>query len=192
MGEIENNFNIQEYDYMEKSEKIINIVYTILKEIISENINVNKKNVNKKNVNKKNSDSKKFQIKDKLSNDEKIFDSKEIPQISLKKYLSRILKYAKPQPSSIIISLILIDKICEHSKINLNQKNIHKIFLTSIIIAIKYNEDEYFTNNYYSKVGGILEKELFHLEYTFLKILNFNVFIDETIYENYYNKLDNI
>jgi hypothetical protein len=187
MGEIENNFNIQEYDYMEKSEQIINIVYTILKEIISENINVNKKNVNNKY-----SDSKNFQTKNKLSNDEKIFDSKEIPQISLKNYLSRILKYVKPQPSTIIISLILIDKICEHSKINLNKKNIHKIFLTSIIIAIKYNEDEYFTNNYYAKVGGILEKELFNLEYAFLKILNFNVYIDETIYENYNNKLDNI
>ena len=158
----------EEEEYMEESKKIINIVCSILTEII---------NNEKKDF--------KFDLNDN-------FEIKNNPNISLQNYLSRILKYIKPQPSTIIISLILIDKMCENSNIHLNKKNIHKIFLTSMIIAIKYNEDEYLTNNYYAKVGGILQKELFRLEYSFLNILNFNVYIDEILYKNYKDKIDNL
>ena len=170
----------EEDENMEESKKIINIVCSILNEIIrneKNNINNNKNFYNSKEFT--------FNLIDN-------FEIKSNPNISLQNYLSRILKYIKPQPSTIIISLILIDKFCENSNLNLNEKNIHKIFLTAIIIAIKYNEDEYLTNNYYAKVGGILQKELFRLEYSFLNILNFNVYIDETIYKNYKDKIDNL
>ena len=166
--EIINETEEEEEEYMKESKKIINIVCSILTEII---------NNEKKDF--------KFDLNDN-------FEIKNNPNISLQNYLSRILKYIKPQPSTIIISLILIDKMCENSNIHLNKKNIHKIFLTSMIIAIKYNEDEYLTNNYYAKVGGILQKELFRLEYSFLNILNFNVYIDEILYKNYKDKIDNL
>ena len=169
----------EEEEYMEESKKIINIVCSILTEII----NNEKNNIINKNF--YNSKDFKFDLNDN-------FEIKSNPNISLQNYLSRILKYTKPQPSTIIISLILIDKFCETSNINLNKKNIHKIFLTSIIVAIKYNEDEYFTNNYYAKVGGIVQKELLNLEYMFLTLLNFNIFIDEKIYNNYKDKIDNL
>ena len=165
-------------EYMEESKRIINVVCSILNEII----NNEKSYENKKDF----LDSKNFKFN--LNN----FEIKSNPNISLKNYLSRILKYIKPQPSTIIISLILIDKFCENSYINLNKKNIHKIFLTSIIVAIKYNEDEYFTNNYYAKVGGITQKELFNLEYIFLTLLDFNIYIDEKIYNNYKDKIDDL
>ena len=168
----------EDEEYMEESKRIINIVCSILNEIIN----------NEKNYENKRDFCDSKNIKFNLNN----FEIKSNPNISLKNYLSRILKYTKPQPSTIIISLILIDKFCETSKINLNKKNIHKIFLTSIIVAIKYNEDEYFTNNYYAKVGGILQKELFNLEYMFLTLLNFNIFIDEKIYNNYKDKIDDL
>jgi len=169
----------EEEEYMKESKKIINIVCSILTEII----NNEKNNIINKNF--YNSKDFKFDLNDN-------FEIKNNPNISLQNYLSRILKYIKPQPSTIIISLILIDKMCENSNIHLNKKNIHKIFLTSMIIAIKYNEDEYLTNNYYAKVGGILQKELFRLEYSFLNILNFNVYIDEILFKNYKDKIDNL
>ena len=57
------------------------------------------------------------------------------------------------------------------------------------MLAIKYNEDDYYSNKYYAKVGGINLDELNSLEYNFLILLDFDVFIDEETYEKYKEKL---
>ena len=56
----------------------------------------------------------------------KSFISKKVPQITIKNYLKRIMKYSKPEPSTVIISLIYIDKVCENSNLKLTQFNIHR------------------------------------------------------------------
>jgi hypothetical protein len=58
------------------------------------------------------------------------------------------------------------------------------------LLAIKYNEDDYYSNKYYAKVGGINLDELNSLEYNFLILLDFDVFIDEETYEKYKEKLN--
>ena len=58
------------------------------------------------------------------------------------------------------------------------------------MLAIKYNEDDYYSNKYYAKVGGINLDELNTLEYNFLILLDFDVFIDEETYEKYKEQLN--
>ena len=84
--------------------------------------------------------------------------------IDINKYFKRIMKYSKLEPSTLIISLIYIDKLCENTNFVLNSHNIHRIILASLMLAIKYNEDDYYSNEYYAKVGGIALKELNRLE----------------------------
>ena len=105
------------------------------------------------------------------------------------KYLKRFMKYSKPEPSTIIITLIYIDKICESSNLQLTMLNIHRLLLACMVVALKYNEDDYYSNEYYAKVGGISLKELNQLEYNILILLDFNVFIDDALYENYENQI---
>ena len=59
-----------------------------------------------------------------------------------------------------------------------------------MVLAIKYNEDDYYSNKYYAKVGGIALCELNELEYYLLILLEFDVFIDEEVYEKYENQLN--
>ena len=59
-----------------------------------------------------------------------------------------------------------------------------------MVLAIKYNEDDYYSNKYYAKVGGIALKELNELEYNLLILLEFNAFIDDDTYEKYENQLN--
>ena len=99
------------------------------------------------------------------------------------------MKYSKPEPSTIIITLIYIDKICESSNLQLTILNIHRLLLACMVVALKYNEDDYYSNEYYAKVGGISLKELNQLEYNILILLDFNVFIDDDLYENYENQI---
>lgn len=114
------------------------------------------------------------------------FSSKKPPKITINKYFKRIMKYSKPEPSTLIISLIYINKLCENANFVLNSHNIHRIILASLM---KYNEDDYYSNEYYAKVGGIALKELNRLEYSILLLLDFNIFIDDATYGNYEKQL---
>ena len=60
-----------------------------------------------------------------------------------------------------------------------------------MILAIKYNEDDYYSNEYYAKVGGVNQSEFNELEYNFLVLLNFETYINYKVYENYETQLIN-
>ena len=119
----------------------------------------------------------------------KPFVSKQIPNISIFEYIERLLKYSKAFNELLIIVLIYLDTICAKHKINLNYYNIHKLFLAAFISAIKFYEDEYYSLNYYAKLGGISKKELINLEYEFLNLMDFQLFVKQELYEKYYNNL---
>lgn len=54
-----------------------------------------------------------------------------------------------------------------------------------MIIAIKYNEDDYFANEFYAKVGGVSKSEMDRLEYSFLNLSQFNLFVNEEVFDKY-------
>ena len=61
-----------------------------------------------------------------------------------------------------------------------------------MLLAIKYNEDDYYSNKYYARVGGISLCELNELEYYLLILLEFDIFIDDDVYEKYENQLNDL
>ena len=115
----------------------------------------------------------------------KCFYSKNIPLISIKDYLEHIYKYTKINTSTIILILIYIDRICNIHKCKLCYYNIHKLILGSMIIAIKYNEDEYYSQKFYAKIGGVTLAEICNLEYNFLSLINYNLFVNENLFGKY-------
>ena len=115
----------------------------------------------------------------------KCFYSKNIPLISIKDYLEHIYKYTKINTSTIILILIYIDRICNIHKCKLCYYNIHKLILGSMIIAIKYNEDEYYSQKFYAKIGGVTLAEICNLEYNFLSLINYNLFVNENLFSKY-------
>ena len=127
--------------------------------------------------------------KDKDTNNKLIkpFISKKIPSISIEKYLERLISHTKMEISTLILILIYIDKICKNNKFRLNYFNIHKLIVTSMLISIKYNEDDFFSNSFYAKVGGVSITELNHLEYEFLSLIDFDLYVDDDLYSKYSN-----
>ena len=175
IDEIKDNID-KDTKNIKASNHVIEIVADILEEIVKDNEKNNENEINK-------SDSNESAI---IS----VFTSNKTPQISIKKYLTRIMKYSKPETSTVIICLIYIDKICENSSLQLSIYNIHRIILSCMILALKYNEDDYYSNKYYAKVGGISLKELNELEYNIMVLLQFNFFIDDITYEKYQAQLN--
>lgn len=66
-----------------------------------------------------------------------------------------------------------------------NSYTIHRLILTSLIIASKYHDDLYCSNTYYGKVGGVHPDELNALELAFLKLLKWQTYIKPEEYEAY-------
>ena len=95
------------------------------------------------------------------------FSSRIIPSISIEEYLIRIQTYANMEKNTLILSLIYIDRLCKIACITLTYYNIHRILFISILVSIKYNEDQYYDNKYYAEIAGVKLKELNTLEYNF-------------------------
>lgn len=115
------------------------------------------------------------------------FVHEHVPKISLFDYLSRIQKYSEIENSTIIISLIYLDRICSKKGIKLTKYNIHRLLFTSILVAIKYNEDIIYDTKFYSKIAGVSVKELKILESSFLKIIDFQLFVSDELYKKYHD-----
>ena len=124
-------------------------------------------------------------------NPEDPFSSKSKSKVTLQYFFGRIKKYTKIEKSTLIIILIYADRICTTSGIILNPYNIHRIILGCLLLAIKYNEDIYFTNEQYAKVGGITLEELNYLEYFSFQLLDFNLYISEELFQKYLNYITN-
>jgi len=120
-----------------------------------------------------------------------VFSSNIIPNISLQDYLIRIQTYSNVEKSTLIISLIYIDRLCNKANITLTYYNIHRILFSAILLSIKYNEDSFYDNKYYAQIAGVKTKELNTLEYNFSKMINCTFYISKEDYEKYQIYLDN-
>ncbi len=54
-----------------------------------------------------------------------------------------------------------------------------------MLIAIKYNEDDYYSNSFYAKVAGITLNEVNSIEMEFLKLINFSLYVHDDAYNKY-------
>lgn len=58
-----------------------------------------------------------------------------------------------------------------------------------MIIAIKYNEDYFYSTEVYAKLGGVTVQELNFLEIQFLSLIKFSLFVEKNLYDKYYDNL---
>ena len=118
-------------------------------------------------------------------NPEDPFSRQNPPKLTLQYFFGRIKRYSQIEKSTLIIILIYVDRMCITSGIILNPHNIHRLILGCLILAIKYNEDIYFNNEYYAKIGGIPLDEFNNLEYKSFELIEQNLFISDDIYNKY-------
>ncbi len=121
----------------------------------------------------------------------KYFMQKKIPSISIKDFLFRLTKYSKICESTLVMILIYIDRMCQKYNFKITYYNIYKLMIAAMVVAIKYNEDEFYTLDFYGKLGGISKFEMNILEYEFACMINFKLFITEKLFYKYYELLLN-
>lgn len=120
------------------------------------------------------------------------FTSLHRPQISIEQYLERIIYYSDAEESTFIIALIYMDRLNVISGVILTPYNIHKILFIAILLAIKFNEDSIYEFEYYSQIAGITVKELKILEFEFVCLLKFKLFINKKEFDSFKSSFDKI
>ena len=127
-----------------------------------------------------------------IKNNEKInpIISKIKNSITIKNYLGRLVKYTQAESSTLIAMLIYIDRLCEINNFIINSFNVYKIIFSSLVIAIKYNEEEYFGNKYLAKVGGLSLNEMNLLELIYLNLIDFNLYVSDEVFQTYYKNIN--
>lgn len=113
-----------------------------------------------------------------------IFYSRKPPKIGLKDYLMRFVKYSAIEASTLIVSLILLDTFSK-DQVCLSNLSIHRLLVTTIVIAIKMNEDEIYKNDYYASIGGISLDLLNSMEFTFVKLFDWRLHVNKETFDTY-------
>ncbi|TKY65300.1 Cyclin-U4-1 protein [Spatholobus suberectus] len=98
------------------------------------------------------------------------------PPIPIQSYLERIFKYANCSPSCFIVAYVYLDRFTQRQpSLPINSFNVHRLLITSVMVAAKFMDDLYYNNAYYAKVGGITTIEMNFLEVDFLFGLGFHL-----------------
>ncbi|KAI7906897.1 cyclin-domain-containing protein [Cokeromyces recurvatus] len=133
-----------------------------------------------------------IEANDKLINNTTIltrFHSRAATNMDIYSYILRILKYTPFTNEVLIYLLIYFDRISNDKNYILSSSTVHRLLITSIIIATKFTSDIFYPNIRYAKVGGIRLDELNQLELDFLFLCDFNLYIKLEEVQAYGNQL---
>ncbi|XP_065859924.1 cyclin-U2-1-like [Euphorbia lathyris] len=115
-----------------------------------------------------------------------VFDCYETPDMTIQSYLERIFRYTKAGPSVYVVAYVYIDRFCQANPgFRINSRNVHRLLITTIMVASKYVEDMNYRNSYYARVGGLSKIELNRLEVEFLFLMGFKLHVNVSVFESY-------
>ncbi|KAK9151915.1 hypothetical protein Syun_010224 [Stephania yunnanensis] len=116
----------------------------------------------------------------------KVFHGVRAPSISIPKYLERIYKYTNCSPSCFVVGYVYIDRLLhKYPDSLLVSLNVHRLLVTSVMVASKVLDDVHYNNSFYARVGGVSNAELNRLELEMLFLLDFGVVVSSRIFESY-------
>lgn len=108
------------------------------------------------------------------------FYSKKPPQISLEEYLLRLHQYCPMSTAVYLATSFYIHRLAIIEKIiSVTARNVHRLLLAGLRVAMKALEDLSYPHRRFAKVGGVSETELGRLEVSFCFVTNFELKVDE-------------
>lgn len=113
--------------------------------------------------------------------------------MSVSDYMARLRTYFFCSDSCFLVALMYIDRVTKRNPhMNICRLSCHRLLFISLILAAKYNEDTYYSNMYYSKVGGLRVQEVNKLEQYFLELLDWKLLVQPEEYDMYLKLLTGV
>ena len=114
-----------------------------------------------------------------------------IPPITLQNYINHLMQQTNMEISTLIISIIYIDRFCSKNKYHLNKNNIFRILLSSCLLSLKFNEDKMIKFKDYSEIAAVSIEDLKNLEFFMYLKLHFSLTVKYELYKSYYDFFSN-
>ncbi|CAD7962029.1 unnamed protein product [Amoebophrya sp. A120] len=114
------------------------------------------------------------------------------PNLGIEQYVDRLRKYFHCSLECFVLAFIYIDRVVtlNRSVITLGSGNVHRLLLASLTVATKYWDDIYYSNGHYAKVGGVTTREIDNMEYQFLCLVNWRLFVSPDEFKGYMNMIN--
>ncbi|XP_059435590.1 cyclin-P3-1 [Corylus avellana] len=106
-----------------------------------------------------------------------IFHGSKAPNINIQQYLERIFKYSSCSPSCLVAAYIYLERFIQRTGAYLTSLNVHRLLITSSMVAAKVLDDDCYNNAYYARVGGVSTAEMNRLEMKFLFGVDFRLHV---------------
>ncbi|KAJ5988319.1 hypothetical protein N7481_003529 [Penicillium waksmanii] len=121
------------------------------------------------------------------------FLSKKIPPISLQDYLLRLHRYCPMSTAVFLATSVYITRMTLVEKMfRVTPKNMHRLVLAGLLVAIKALEDLGFPHTRIAKVGGVGDVELSKLEMSFCFLADFDLRVDARMLMNEMNEMNHM
>ncbi len=104
-------------------------------------------------------------------------------------YLDIIIENSIASKISMCVSLVYMNRAIKERMMIFNNNDLILIYFVALCIASKYCDDQPFSNCTYSKILRIPLKRFNELEHHFLKILNYECYIDLEYYEEHIDEI---
>ncbi|RMD42661.1 hypothetical protein DV735_g2477, partial [Chaetothyriales sp. CBS 134920] len=110
------------------------------------------------------------------------FWSKRPPPITLEDYLLRLHKFCPMSAAVYLATNHYIRRLAVQDRlIPVTPRNVHRLVLAGLRVAMKALEDLSWPHSRFSKVGGVSEGELSRLEITFCFLMDFSLKVDPAV-----------
>ena len=92
------------------------------------------------------------------------------PPISVEKYTDRLVTYMHCSPEVFMFALAYLRRLVL-AGFPVHSRSIHRLLLSSVLVALKCRDDVYYHMSFYAEVGGVTPKDLCIMEIRFLSDL---------------------
>jgi len=114
------------------------------------------------------------------------FQSQAVPNISIYDYLRRLAENFQCSSECFVLALIYMDRVIKtNPSCVINEYNIHRLLVTAVMLAVKFFDDLYYTNQYYAHIGGVETAEINELEENFLHLIYWRLMVTPEEYKEY-------
>lgn len=115
------------------------------------------------------------------------------PSLDIESYLARINHFFCFSEACLVLGIVYIDRLMKlHPEFVVSPLSIHRLVATSMSVAAKFFDDDFFANSYYSRVAGVRVSELNALEAQFLQMLGWRLHVTPEEYASYRGHFENV
>ncbi|KAG7576108.1 hypothetical protein ISN45_Aa03g005410 [Arabidopsis thaliana x Arabidopsis arenosa] len=125
-----------------------------------------------------------------------MFHGSKAPSMNIYRYTERIHRYAQCSPACFVAAFAYILRYLQRPEATskarrLTSLNVHRLLITSLLVAAKFLDRKCYNNAYYAKIGGVSTEEMNRLERTFLFDIDFRLNITTDTFEEHCLMLQN-